>query len=678
MPPLYSYIPPGAADSPSTYTEEEKEKLPPTSPPPDTSMYAAPVESQYQPGGDEYLPAYDPGAQYGMGASGGDPAVAWAEGQPTDPYNTAPSGTYPSDPTPAPAMSSGSPYTSGSSALYGAGAVDSFNGGYPVTGGTQAMGFNPDSTVGPVALPPPNPAMAVSPGGGGYLRQSPSFDWSDPRSLDRRSYENTRRVLDFQRENAVPSTQYNWEAAEPGSPEPQKRRNTDGTGTLYIPSLGNPWMDAIEDDRRRTGEYLGKHKVAPLPPTYPLASDYPLTRTSYTPQEPIEMDPSDPLEAEIIRNRKMQKDSERVESTLSTPIANIPSEYIGPQGWLGGLSGARDKYDEATEAADRDMERRGLKLPPARPPSRSPADLVKLAAGYSGYEPDMDYSSIERTRAAMPVVKSRGRKIIQPGDADTPGIRSVYGEGRDTPPPSGSVPPPTKTPFSPSVDRAAKYMIDKKFINDDGSWTDETLDTNTREGYIKDGKWELKASEDGVIRPEDVGKEANWRHMLGAEKRMGGKGEGDSDSDDGGELADNPIPSTASSVTTDSSSSSSGGGGSSGGNSGGGGRSSSSGGGGSRRGSSWRDYGDDGGSAPSWEDFLRDFDGDGDMDERDEKRARKMAMMRGKRVRGRRRGRMSTLPNIPPSPLRTSILGALSEGLGREISGWPENQGRKR
>lgn len=65
-------------------------------PPADTSMYAAPVEAQYQPGGSGYVAPYDPGAQYGMGASGGDPAVMWAQSQPTDPYNTAPAGTYPS------------------------------------------------------------------------------------------------------------------------------------------------------------------------------------------------------------------------------------------------------------------------------------------------------------------------------------------------------------------------------------------------------------------------------------------------------------------------------------------------------------------------------------------------------------------------------------------------------
>lgn len=192
-------------------------------PPPDTSMYAAPVEAQYQVGGANYVPPYDPGAQYGMGASGGDPAVTYAQNQPTDPYNTAPSGTYPSDPIPTPRATpaSGSPYTSGSSALYGAGAVDTFNGGYPVTGGTRAMGFDPDPTVGPDAIPPPNPATAVSPGGGGYTSRSPNLDWADPRNLDRRTYEDTRRVLDFQRANAPqPTTNYNWDAAEPGPPKP--------------------------------------------------------------------------------------------------------------------------------------------------------------------------------------------------------------------------------------------------------------------------------------------------------------------------------------------------------------------------------------------------------------------------------------------------------------------------
>jgi hypothetical protein len=76
----------------------------PIPPPPDTSMYAAPIQAQYQPGGTEYIPPYDDyiAQQYGTSIASDQPLAMGTAPPPTDPYNSAPSGTYPSDPIPAP------------------------------------------------------------------------------------------------------------------------------------------------------------------------------------------------------------------------------------------------------------------------------------------------------------------------------------------------------------------------------------------------------------------------------------------------------------------------------------------------------------------------------------------------------------------------------------------------
>lgn len=162
MPPLKKPVSGGSVPPPppppittTTYLEQ----LATGGAPPDTSMYAAPVEQQYQPGGANYLAPYSPGAAYGMGAPAADPAVAWAQSQPTDLYNTAPTGAYPADSIPA----TGNPYTSSASAMYGRGAVDAYNGGYPVTAGTQPMGFDPTSTTMPASLPPANLLASMVP-----------------------------------------------------------------------------------------------------------------------------------------------------------------------------------------------------------------------------------------------------------------------------------------------------------------------------------------------------------------------------------------------------------------------------------------------------------------------------------------------------------------------------------
>jgi hypothetical protein len=70
-----------------------------------------------------------------------------------------------------------------------------------------------------------------------------------------------------------------------------------------------------------------------------------------------------------------------------------------------------------------------------------------------------------------------------------------------------------------------------------------------------------------------------------------------------------------------------------------------------------------------WEDFLKDFDRDGDTDEKDEVRARKMAVRSKRTRRGKRGGKstgfppmdMSNVPTFPESEIRTNTLAAIEK-----------------
>lgn len=67
-----------------------------------------------------------------------------------------------------------------------------------------------------------------------------------------------------------------------------------------------------------------------------------------------------------------------------------------------------------------------------------------------------------------------------------------------------------------------------------------------------------------------------------------------------------------------------------------------------------------------WEDFLEDFDRDGDMDEKDERKARKKASMMKRTRRGKRGGKsMSNVPSFPESEIRTNTLAAIEKSKAK-------------
>jgi hypothetical protein len=118
-------------------------------PPPDTSMYAAPIEAQYQPGGDKYYVPPDPGAAYG--AATGPTQYETVPPPPTDPYNTAPSGTYPSDPIPAPTTPAGG-YTGGGASTYYGGVDSAYQLGQGGPNATEIQRIHPGASSNPLDI----------------------------------------------------------------------------------------------------------------------------------------------------------------------------------------------------------------------------------------------------------------------------------------------------------------------------------------------------------------------------------------------------------------------------------------------------------------------------------------------------------------------------------------------
>jgi hypothetical protein len=129
-------------------------------PAPDTSMYAAPVEAQYQPGGESYLAPY---GQTAPNPASESYAIAQTQSAPTDPYNTAPSGTYPSSPPPV----SGNPYNFAAAEPLGISA-------YGIRAGGDANTLRPQSAYSP-------PPLATF--GPGYGGQQPTNPYATDRSL---------------------------------------------------------------------------------------------------------------------------------------------------------------------------------------------------------------------------------------------------------------------------------------------------------------------------------------------------------------------------------------------------------------------------------------------------------------------------------------------------------------
>lgn len=241
---------------------------------------------------------------------------------------------------------------------------------------------------------------------------------------------------------------------------------------------------------------------------------------------------------------------------------------------------------------------------------------------------------------------------------------------------------PTPTPSSPAMDALVGQVnaaLAGQGLVENGRWTAKGIaEGQTGDvGPILDaqGNWTQYAVDVGLIPQHAVGRNEPYWFGLGnaASQEAAPSTTPDAPITD----PNAPLPVTPAEVAAVES-----------GNAGG-----SSGGGGSRGGRQWIDYGSSGGGygggggysrggrsrssydddADSWEDFLRDFDDDGDIDEKDEKRAQMDFAKRKKTRRGKRGGKRTRgLPTMGTSPIRQDVLANLSGAFGRDVGGWPE------
>lgn len=235
---------------------------------------------------------------------------------------------------------------------------------------------------------------------------------------------------------------------------------------------------------------------------------------------------------------------------------------------------------------------------------------------------------------------------------------------------------PYVRPYIPGASLPFNTFQQNGLVSGDGNFTEagyrELRDTL---GWISpDGLWTPQAAAQNAIAPESVGRPANPYEMRDpASVTPAAQQPAAPPASDAGQPLDPnavlpvtpaevaAVEGTGSTGTWNDSSwqprSSRGGGSNWGGNTSSGRR--------SRRGSSSDFFGDDGGS---WEDFLDDFDGDGDIDEKDERKAKARFMKRKKTRRGKRGGTSSgrTTVNFQTTPMREEILSTIEKSRNKK------------
>jgi hypothetical protein len=260
-------------------------------------------------------------------------------------------------------------------------------------------------------------------------------------------------------------------------------------------------------------------------------------------------------------------------------------------------------------------------------------------------EPDAPYAPPKELEVPLPGGSTYGDRVQNPQASDTT-LESRYGY-------AGS-----------ALHRAG-------LVDQNGNWTPDQLQSGVTEGLLNpDGSWTENAYLQGRVPREAIGRRG--AHYLNSQVTP--------PTDVPADLAGAPLDPSATMpvelaevIAVEGGGSSGGGGGGSGwipnkygrsGGSGYGGGSYGGGGGGFSFGSGRGSFGSGDFDDSGWESFLRDFDNDGDTDEKDEAKARKMAVKSKRTRRGKRGGkssRVSGAPEYQTTPMREQILATIDE-----------------
>jgi hypothetical protein len=704
--------------------------------PKDTSMYAAPVEAQYQPGGDKHFTPPDAGAAYGMGVPAADPAAQYAQSQPTDPYNSAPSGAYPSTPVPAPAprnYAAAEPYGMSPYAVQSPRASDRYmlrsQQNYsppprvtidPAPNTLYNNPLNPTPRVGTANADPARPPM------GGRPTPLPTPTPSSP-AVDQRvaASENPGTSL-ASMFGQVQDRSVEMKAAPPKPPRITKAMMEEAGRAIYQRALGyDPRLGPNQPPLLGLGGqqppfFMGGQGDGALPqangqsgaalnPTlmWPSTSDDNIApeqraailglSSSTRPFSPPPMDQGQRFAPDRQRDYLEDLDQRVTERDLavSASQAGVEGNY-GPDP-ITPPPTITDPFTERLRKIQDEQRRADIERQTARP--RSGATSVSSVGLDTPPAPPTGIPNFRYDDYAFPSV---GATLSKP----TPALGSraaltgtlQRAAARAAERNSGVAAQETAAPQAPQAaatsdlaaaarvgyGRAINELVASGLADETGGLNDRFFQLGTERGLIDPatGLWTDAAASSGMIDPKWVGTKPSSTDVLPRPI----KGQQSGASEAGAPLDPNAtIPVTPAAVAPAVAASSGGGGRSYGGGGGGYSRSYGGGGGYSRSygggGGYSRSYGGGGGSFGGgrgggfdfgdgedfadldWESLLRDFDMDGDIDEKDERKAQSKAMRRRNRRKAAKGGnlRVAGAPDYQTTPERERILATIEE-----------------
>lgn len=733
-------MPTGAAFAP-TYTYDPYAVPPPptstsgTLPMADQSMYAAPIQAQYQPGGTSYEPPYDPGAQYG--AATGATAYQYAPAPaPTDAYNSAPPGAYPSTPLPAPPppnYAAAEPYGTGPHAINAGGDFNTLRSQSAYSPPPLATRIEPSAntlTNNPLATTPRVGEANADPA---RPPQAPSLD-RNTAGLDKPFTPPVLSTFDKK-----PSVVGAWQGGKYVSPaESQATFDQiastgqpigDSTGPLEtlantvgggLSALGTgianffaPPPTGAEGTPPREITGAPDPSLAAAPPTVTSLPSF--KSPGYAAQQNQGASSGNPwgqMMGDLVSNISGNWDP-----SFSLEPGASPEAYgrYGQMAFDDAQNARRTGYLQHANFRTADSsqpsptfgggwdpwgtayEGRTVAGQPITGPPRDTASRQEKGTTPSLFDRARDSFGTELAITRDGLDKGAGFIVgAITGEPNDQGIATALGapQGvgaqevaastpKKTSPTSASKPTglraeafgqPAGAFMTPEARSMFRDFYSNGIIGTDGRFSTQTVGLLKEKGYVDDaGNWTEAAAGDPTlpIKPEAVGTTARWHHY----QRAGGTPAGVTES------TASETPAAAAPVETANSGSSSNSGGNSsnyGNRSSGGGRSYGgssggySGGGGYSRRS--RSFGDNDEPSSRWQDYLDDEDGDGQFSAAEIKRA-KFRMKQAQKRRGKK-GRLgkgkTTMPSFPDSPQRQLVLGNLSSAFDEAFANFPK------
>jgi hypothetical protein len=490
------------------------------------------------------------------------------------------------------------------------------------------------------------------------------------------------------------------------APQPEeRRRNTDGTGTLRIPDGGgiNPAQTTTQGMPGTSG--TGTLSIPEWTPSLPSTGDPldiflpPKTTGAVIQGERVPTPDPNMLLPEFTpppMNQGQRWAPNRHRDYLEDLDQRVTERDLAVSASLAGVEGNYDPDPIAPPPTINDpFMDRVRKENEARQRAETELWMVRSQPGAASVASvDLDAPTPPSGAALSAPTPTFGSRAALTGTLQRAAARAAERKSgvaaQETAPPQADAASPSSTGGRPQLwgggtlaDRVPQGMKDAMaagMVEPGGAFTQGAWQQLADLGVIDltTGRWNDQAAQLGLISAEAVGR-VGPAHLM--PRKTGGAPPEAPASDAGTPLDPNAtIPVTPAAVAPAAAASSGGGGGGSYGGGGGyrrfyggggGGYSSSGGysrggGGYSRGGGSFgggSDFGDGDFADLDWESLLRDFDMDGDIDEKDERKAKSKAMRRRNRRKAAKGGnpRVAGAPDYQTTPERERILATIEE-----------------